>query len=164
VANTRASYYDDHHHTTSRSAWGENIQTKANIRSNINKSKYRCPGCAARTCSLPCYKRHQQWAQCSGQRDPTKFVKKSQLVTPAGIDHDFNFLTGIERDIEKAEQGLAEKTVVDSSTSHSWSQHKSSQKGQVNYQQLEAAGVKVIRAPKGLSRQKENKSHRSSTK
>ncbi|KAH6417252.1 hypothetical protein HBI14_106590 [Parastagonospora nodorum] len=131
---------------------------------NINKSKYRCPGCAARTCSLPCYKRHQQWAQCSGQRDPTKFVKKSQLVTPAGIDHDFNFLTGIERDIEKAEQSLAEKTVVDSSTSHSWSQHKSSQKGQVNYQQLEAAGVKVIRAPKGLSRQKENKSHRSSTK
>ncbi|EAT85773.2 hypothetical protein SNOG_07122 [Parastagonospora nodorum SN15] len=87
-------------------------------------------------------------AQCSGQRDPTKFVKKSQLVTPAGIDHDFNFLTGIERDIEKAEQSLAEKTVVDSSTSHSWSQHKSSQKGQVNYQQLEAAGVKVIRAPK----------------
>ncbi|KAH7414373.1 hypothetical protein DE146DRAFT_33441 [Phaeosphaeria sp. MPI-PUGE-AT-0046c] len=131
---------------------------------NTNASKYRCPGCSARTCSLPCYKRHQQWAQCSGQRDPTKFVKKSQLVTPAGIDHDFNFLTGIERDIEKADKGLAENSHGSASTSRSWSQSQASQKGQTNYQHLEAAGVQVIRAPKGLSRQKENKSHRSSTK
>jgi hypothetical protein len=139
-------------------------QRQANISSNINKSKYRCPGCSARTCSLSCYKRHQQWAQCSGQRDPTKFVKKSQLVTPAGIDHDFNFLTGIERNIEKAEKGLTDNHVGDLSTPRSWSQQQSSQKGQTNYQQLESAGVRIIRAPKGLSRQKENKSHRSSTK
>jgi hypothetical protein len=131
--------------------------------SNTNKYKYRCPGCSARTCSLPCYKRHQQWAQCSGQRDPTKFVKKSQLVTPAGIDHDFNFLTGIERDIEKAERELTESNNGNSVAPRSWSQSQS-HKGQTNYQQLEASGVKVIRAPKGLSRQKENKSHRSSTK
>ncbi|KAH8727509.1 hypothetical protein GQ44DRAFT_703351 [Phaeosphaeriaceae sp. PMI808] len=126
---------------------------------NTNKFKYRCPGCTARTCSLPCYKRHQQWAQCSGQRDPTKFVKKSQLVTPSGIDHDFNFLAGIERDIEKAEKGLE----TTHTTRSSWSQSQSL-KGQTNYRQLEAAGVKVIQAPKGLNRQKENKSHRSKTK
>ncbi|KAF2030132.1 hypothetical protein EK21DRAFT_112241 [Setomelanomma holmii] len=128
---------------------------------NTNVSKYRCPGCAARTCSLPCYKRHQQWAQCSGKRDPTKFVKKSQLVTPAGIDHDYNFITGIERDIDKAEQGL-KASGEGHTTSLPWSHQ--SQKGQTNYQHLEAAGVKVIRAPKGLSRQKENKSHRSNKK
>jgi hypothetical protein len=84
-------------------------------------------------------------------------------VTPAGIDHDFNFLTGIERDIEKAEKGLKENNDTNIATTRSWS-HSQSQKGQTNYQQLEAAGVRVIRAPKGLSRQKENKSHRSSTK
>jgi hypothetical protein len=135
-------------------------------RSNTNVSKYRCPGCSARTCSLPCYKRHQQWAQCSGQRDPTKFVKKSQLVTPAGIDHDFNFLTGIERDIEKAEKGLGDGGSGSGTvgTTRSWSQSQASQKGQINYQHLEFAGVKVIRAPKGLSRQRENTSHRSHTK
>jgi hypothetical protein len=87
-------------------------------------------------------------------------VKKSQLVTPAGIDHDFNFLTGIERDIEKAEQGLTKNKDGSTATPRSWSSHK----GQTHYQHLEAAGVQVIRAPKGLSRQKENKSHRSNNK
>jgi hypothetical protein len=140
----------------------DNDKPRLTYASNTNRYKYRCPGCSARTCSLPCYKRHQQWAQCSGQRDPTKFVKKSQLVTPAGIDHDFNFLTGIERDIEKAEKGLNEGQDVGIEGSRSWSQSQSQK--QTNYQHLEAAGVKVIRAPKGLSRQKENKSHRSNTK
>ncbi|KAF1911855.1 hypothetical protein BDU57DRAFT_523909 [Ampelomyces quisqualis] len=131
---------------------------------NTTASKYCCPGCSARTCSLPCYKRHQQWAQCSGRRDPTKFVKKSQLVTPAGIDHDFNFLTGIERDIEKAEKGLQEGGDRTSTSAQSWSQAQSTRKGQTNYEHLESASVKVIRAPRGLSRQKENKSHRSNNK
>ncbi|KAI8936576.1 hypothetical protein NX059_006976 [Plenodomus lindquistii] len=125
---------------------------------NINKSKYCCPGCAARTCSLPCYKRHQQWAQCSGKRDPTKFVKKSQLVTPAGIDHDFNFLSGIERDLEKAERAVS-ATTDDPSESSAKLHH-----GKINYHRLEAAGVRVIRAPQGLSRQRENKSHISKNK
>ncbi|KAH9870666.1 hypothetical protein IAQ61_006144 [Plenodomus lingam] len=125
---------------------------------NVNKSKYCCPGCAARTCSLPCYKRHQQWAQCSGKRDPTKFVKKSQLVTPAGIDHDFNFLSGIERNLEKAERAASAAT--DAPSDGSAKAHH----GKINYHRLEAAGVRVIRAPQGLSRQRENKSHISKTK
>ncbi|KAH7397091.1 hypothetical protein BKA66DRAFT_566229 [Pyrenochaeta sp. MPI-SDFR-AT-0127] len=129
---------------------------------NSNPSKYRCPGCAARTCSLPCYKRHQAWAQCSGQRDPTKFVKKSQLVTPAGIDHDFNFLAGIERNLEKAERVVGATDVGASSDAQPKSR---SQQAGIQYNRLEqAARVKIIRAPKGLSRQKENKSHPSSTK
>lgn len=81
-------------------------------------------------------------------------------MTPAGVDHDFNFLTGIERDIQKAEKGLTENDDRASTKPRGFSNHK----GQVNYHQLEAAGVKVIRAPKGMSRQKENKSHRSNTK
>lgn len=130
--------------------------------SNTNQFKYRCPGCSARTCSLPCYKRHQQWAQCSGQRDPTKFVKKSQLATPAGIDHDFNFLTGIERGIEKAEK-TASAAAADSS-SETQPKTRSQLAGNL-YGRLEAtAGVTIIKAPKGLSRQKENNSHPSSTK
>jgi len=83
-------------------------------------------------------------------------------VTPAGIDHDFNFITGIERGIEKAEKGLQQSNGETSVAPKSWSQQ--SQKDYINYQQLESTGVKVIRAPKGLSRQKENKSHRSNTK
>ncbi|KAF2131579.1 hypothetical protein P153DRAFT_429843 [Dothidotthia symphoricarpi CBS 119687] len=123
---------------------------------NIKTSKYKCPGCSARTCSLPCYKRHQQWAQCSGKRDPTKFVKKSQLATPAGIDHDFNFLTGIERDMAKAE-----KEFNDQDPPRSLDRKHSSRSSQPEMVNLAAAvGVTLIRAPKGLSRQKENKTHR----
>ncbi|KAF2638015.1 HIT finger domain-containing protein [Massarina eburnea CBS 473.64] len=121
---------------------------------NTTKFKYRCPGCAARTCSLPCYKRHQQWAQCNGKRDPTKFVKKSQLETPAGIDHDFNFLTGIERGLEKAARSV-EGT---SSGTASDLRHR-----RPVDQRLAATGVTVIRAPKGLSRQKDNKTSRTNT-
>jgi hypothetical protein len=129
--------------------------------SNTNKHKYRCPGCSARTCSLPCYKRHQQWAQCSGQRDPTKFVKKSELVTPSGIDHDFNFLSGIERNLEKAEKKVASATAADPPTE---AQSKRERAG-VSYRKIEeAAGVTIIQAPQGLSRQKENKSHVSAQK
>jgi len=84
-------------------------------------------------------------------------MKKSQLVTPAGIDHDFNFLSGIERDMEKAERAISATDVIadgNVATHH----------GKVNYHRLETAGVKVIRAPRGLSRQRENKSHISKTK
>ncbi|KAF2790210.1 hypothetical protein K505DRAFT_83559 [Melanomma pulvis-pyrius CBS 109.77] len=127
---------------------------------NTTKSKYRCPGCAARTCSLPCYKRHQQRALCTGKRDPTKYVKKSQLATPAGIDHDFNFITGIERKLEKAERDVNERGLGAASEVRD-RPRKGQLKGQLSDRDFEAAGVKVIRAPKGLSRQRDNKTHRS---
>ncbi|KAJ4985724.1 HIT zinc finger [Stagonosporopsis vannaccii] len=123
---------------------------------NINESKYKCPGCSARTCSLPCVKRHKQWAQCSGKRDPTKYVKKSELATPAGIDHDYNFLSGIERNLEKSEKSVAEKGLDVGLNARP----KGEQAQGLDYH-LAAAGVKVIRAPKGMSRSKENKTYRS---
>ncbi|KAF1956217.1 hypothetical protein CC80DRAFT_492482 [Byssothecium circinans] len=124
---------------------------------NTAKFKYRCPGCAARTCSLPCYKRHQQWAQCNGKRDPAKFVKKSRLETPAGIDHDFNFLTTIERGLEKAARSV-ESTSIGTASDIRQNPHTGSRR--VADQHLAATGVTIIRAPKGLSRQKNNKTSR----
>ncbi|EUC50141.1 hypothetical protein COCMIDRAFT_82586 [Bipolaris oryzae ATCC 44560] len=127
---------------------------------NTTQFKYRCPGCSARTCSLPCYKKHQQWAQCSGKRDPTKFVKKSELLTPTGIDHDFNFLSRIERNLDKADKVAAHASAAAPSEALS-----NRQRAGVPYAKLEAAAaVNIIRAPQGLSRQRENKSHMSATK
>ena len=37
-------------------------------------SKYTCPGCARRTCSLPCSKRHKAESGCTGKRDRLKYV------------------------------------------------------------------------------------------
>ncbi|KAF2120693.1 hypothetical protein BDV96DRAFT_272286 [Lophiotrema nucula] len=123
---------------------------------NNARSKYRCPGCSARTCSLPCYKRHQTWAQCTGKRDPAKFVKRSQLATPAGIDHDFNFLTSIERGVEKAERYVDEKELDGTPEVR-----RGPRKLEVLRKQYADAGVEVVHAPKGLSRHRENKTRRS---
>ncbi|KAK5632599.1 hypothetical protein RRF57_008313 [Xylaria bambusicola] len=72
----------------------------------IQPPKYKCPRCSARTCSLSCVKKHKTWSSCSGERDPTTFVPLNKLKTDAGIDHDYNFLTSIERSVERAERIL----------------------------------------------------------
>ncbi|KAG0130272.1 hypothetical protein HOY82DRAFT_520550 [Tuber indicum] len=60
--------------------------------------KYRCPACATRTCSVACVKKHKLYAQCSGQIDAAAFVKRSALLSsPATLNRDFGFLTGVER-------------------------------------------------------------------
>src|ERR1700759_5734406 len=64
--------------------------------------KYRCPRCGARTCSAACIKVHKERAMCSGERDRAKYLKKSEIATPEVFDHDFNFISGIERSLENA--------------------------------------------------------------
>ncbi|KAI0970875.1 hypothetical protein F4678DRAFT_106374 [Xylaria arbuscula] len=75
---------------------------------HIQQPRYKCPRCSARTCSLTCVKKHKTWSSCNGERDPTVFVSLNKLKTDAGIDHDYNFLTSIERSVERAERILRE--------------------------------------------------------
>lgn len=89
-------------------------------------------------------------------------MKKSQLATPAGIDHDFNFLTGIERNLERAEEeasrrGLDKEGAGEATGNVYFTKQK---KGELHPKVLEGAGITLIKAPKGLSRQRENNSHR----
>ncbi|KAI0432320.1 hypothetical protein F5Y09DRAFT_302233 [Xylaria sp. FL1042] len=72
----------------------------------IQPPRYKCPRCSARTCSLPCVKKHKTWSSCNGERDPTVYVPLDKLKTDSGIDHDYNFLTSIERSVERAERIL----------------------------------------------------------
>ncbi|KAI1020753.1 hypothetical protein LB504_012064 [Fusarium proliferatum] len=76
---------------------------------HISTPKYKCPRCGARTCSLACIKKHKAWSECSGERDATAYMAPSKLRTPAGVDHDYNFLHGIERSVERAEKLLVEE-------------------------------------------------------
>ncbi|UKZ80768.1 hypothetical protein TrVFT333_008533 [Trichoderma virens FT-333] len=75
---------------------------------HICAPKYKCPRCNIATCSLKCITTHKAWSQCSGERDQTAYVTKSKLATAAGIDHDYNFLHGIEMASERAERVLVE--------------------------------------------------------
>jgi hypothetical protein len=75
----------------------------------ISNPKYTCPKCTTRTCSLPCSRRHKLWSSCSGIRDPTTFKPRSELLTPSGVDHDYNFLHSIETKIERSEKVIVEE-------------------------------------------------------
>ncbi|KAH8601111.1 hypothetical protein B0O99DRAFT_607992 [Bisporella sp. PMI_857] len=130
---------------------------------NIHPAKYTCPRCYFPTCSLPCARRHKTRAQCSGERDQTAFVPWNQLATPAGIDHDYNFLHSIEHRVERSEKliveekGLVDKEELRLARAGEQAPRKGPQKSEVSIaRSLEASRTKVHRAPKGMMRNLEN--------
>ncbi|KAE8160979.1 hypothetical protein BDV40DRAFT_313444 [Aspergillus tamarii] len=155
----------------------------------IQPPKYRCPRCSTRTCSLPCSRRHKLWSQCSGVRDPAAYMKKNELATESAFDRDFNFITGIERTLERAERDAENRGIsVQSGTSGrgvdlavvgldgdeesggggNETGRKRKRvgggsggfvKGEFGFLRgAEEAGVTVLRAPRGMSRNKANAS------
>ncbi|KAB8276195.1 hypothetical protein BDV30DRAFT_246879 [Aspergillus minisclerotigenes] len=156
---------------------------------HIQPPKYRCPRCSTRTCSLPCSRRHKLWSQCSGVRDPAAYMKKNELATESAFDRDFNFITGIERTLERAERDAENRGIsVQPGTSgrgvdlavvgldgDEESAGVGSEKGRKRrrveggsggfvkgefgfLRGAEEAGVTVLRAPRGMSRNKANAS------
>lgn len=130
----------------------------------MNVPKYRCPGCSSRTCSLSCSKRHKLWSQCSGVRDPAAYLKKKELTTPAAFDKDFNFITGIERSLERADRDAEHRGLCldlpDGNSHGNRKRRNELAKGEIPLQKgIEKSGVKVIKAPKGMTRSKQNQSH-----
>ncbi len=127
--------------------------------SHVNPPKYRCPRCALRTCSLACSQRHKRRAQCSGVRDPAAYVKRSELATPAGIDRDFNFLVGVERHLDRAEQDIVHRKLppLDHGSRTSGAKHGRPKGDGPLASSIRRARVTVEQAPKGLQRQRENR-------
>ena len=125
--------------------------------SHINPPKYLCPRCSTRTCSLPCIKRHKLWAQCNGVRDPAAYVKRNELATPSGIDRDYNFITGIERKIDGAERDTEERGIILVRQPEIRKRQHNQVKGEVQMKDaLARCGVIIDRAPKGMTRSKQN--------
>ncbi|EEH41953.2 hypothetical protein PAAG_03874 [Paracoccidioides lutzii Pb01] len=130
-----------------------------------NPPKYKCPRCATPTCSLPCSKRHKLWSQCSGVRDPAAYLKRRELATPAAFDKDFNFISGIERYVERAERDAENRGIElvredGDNNQRCKKRTEPVKKGEVALLRgVENAGVKVVRAPKGMSRGKQNMSY-----
>ncbi|KAJ5165872.1 hypothetical protein N7492_006168 [Penicillium capsulatum] len=143
---------------------------------HVNVPKYRCPRCSTRTCSLPCTRRHKLWSQCSGVRDPAAYLRRSELATESAFDRDFNFITGIERALERGERDAENRGIdlargrtmendeAEDSTDPAVGQKRKHPgqglvKGEAGFLRgAEAGGVKVIRAPKGMTRNKQNAS------
>ncbi|KAJ5654200.1 hypothetical protein N7490_001203, partial [Penicillium lividum] len=143
---------------------------------HVNAPKYRCPRCSTRTCSLPCTRRHKLWSQCSGIRDPAAYLKRSELATESAFDRDFNFITGVERSLERADREVENRGIDlargqlptggdgdDAQETGPGRKRKIPQQGLVKgeagfLRRAEAGAVTVIRAPRGMSRNKLNNS------
>ncbi|EXJ94039.1 hypothetical protein A1O1_02432 [Capronia coronata CBS 617.96] len=123
---------------------------------HTNPIKYTCPRCGIHTCSLPCVKRHKTWAQCSGVRNPAAYRKRADLATPASIDQDFNFITSVERSLQHADDIAQDKGIDLTPSGVARGGHESKRKFET---EIEERGIHLVRAPKGLYRNKQNKSH-----
>lgn len=134
------------------------------IKSYTEKPKYRCPRCKTQTCSLPCYKRHQQRASCNGQRDPAAYLKRSEWATPSGIDRDYNYLKSVERHVDRTGQDVRERGITSNHAGRGGERGTAGNKkvskawvpGSALQKYLSDNDVRVEKAPTGMSRQKAN--------
>ena len=92
-------------------------------------------------------------------------MKIKDLATAKGIDHDYNYLTSIEREFDRAEKEARSRGIVleDAAVGHSDTRDWKSRglngpvKGEVAMKAaLEQCKVIIARAPKGMARNKQN--------
>ena len=123
---------------------------------HTNSPKYTCPRCAIQTCSLACVKKHKSWSHCSGVRDPAAYRKRHQLATASSVDQDFNFISKLERSLQWADNNAADRGIDLRTTRDLDVLAKGYARARAEIQRSEAF---VIKAPKGMSRNKQNKTH-----
>ncbi len=81
-------------------------------------------------------------------------MKRSDLATPKGIDHDYNYLTSIEREFDRAEKDALSRGLV---LEEDGRRKKQPVKGETQFNAaIERCGVLVEKAPKGMTRSKQN--------
>lgn len=117
--------------------------------------KYTCPRDAVRTCSLACSQSHKRRAACTGIRDPAAYISKSSLQTSSGIDRDYNFLSGLERNIDRADKETSERGVALDGKGKAVFQKRWHDNGALG-KYLRDNGIVVHKAPIGMARQKAN--------
>ncbi|CAI9103202.1 OLC1v1001648C1 [Oldenlandia corymbosa var. corymbosa] len=67
----------------------------------INPSKYKCPGCLIRSCSLPCVKAHKERTSCTGKKQYKEVVPISQFDDNLLLS-DYNMLEDVKRVADSA--------------------------------------------------------------
>ncbi|KAL4039065.1 hypothetical protein IC575_002708 [Cucumis melo] len=68
-----------------------------------NPSKYKCPACSIRSCSLNCVNAHKRRSGCTGKRKQTQFVPLSQFNDSILLS-DYNLLEEVKRMAESAQR------------------------------------------------------------
>jgi hypothetical protein len=102
-------------------------------------------------------------------RDPTVFKPRSELATPSGIDHDYNFLHSIEHRIERSEKLIVEERSLVGEDELKLARAGEEDRARIRRKQgpqhageepiqksLQSMVTSVHRAPKGMRRNLEN--------
>lgn len=108
-------------------------------------SKYTCPCCVMRTCSLDCVLTHKQRTGCSGERDKTSFVPRTELNN-IHLLNDYRLLEEVARVTDNAQR--------DDKARKNWPGIR------VNKlcHHAQKAGVRWYSMEKGMKRHNENRS------
>ena len=81
-------------------------------------------------------------------------MKRAELATPKGIDHDYNYLTSIERELDNAEKNAASRGLI---LEEERRRGNNLVKGEKQFNAaIERCRVVVASAPKGMTRSKQN--------
>jgi len=108
-------------------------------------SKYTCPCCSMRTCSLDCVLDHKQKTGCSGQRDKASFVPRTELNN-IHLLNDYRLLEEAAR--------IADNARRDKKSNKPWVEHWV---GQFR-RHVHKAGITWHCMEWGMKRHKENRS------
>lgn len=88
-------------------------------------------------------------------RNPAEYRKRAELATPSSIDKDFNFITRVERSITKADSNVLDRGI---NLVPARSVNNVDKRSKIDAE-IDARSITVIKAPKGLSRAKLNKTN-----
>jgi hypothetical protein len=106
--------------------------------------KYTCPGCGRKTCSLACVKEHKVRFSCTGKRDRTAFVKRTDLSYDT-LKSDYKFLEEINRieDVSKRTQPPAARRQLPKPLKNL-------------VEQARSRGVSLVLVSPGMTRRRQN--------
>ena len=118
-------------------------------------SKYKCPKCGSRSCSLSCVKAHKEETGCDGKRDKTKFLPLTAMKD-MDVVSDFRLLEEVTRGLDKCRRDtLKRSTRQGTQVTKAPRLHKHLARLQ---QQARGRGVRLRLLPPHFARRKANTS------
>ena len=115
-------------------------------------SKYTCPGCAARSCSLVCVRAHKEASGCSGQRATSTYRAMSNFDEQTLL-RDYQFLENGTRTLDSADRRLQK-----AAPNEPQAQSTQSPARRELLREARRRGVLLELLPQGMQRQRENTS------
>lgn len=119
---------------------------------NLNQSKYTCPKCYLKTCSLECCKKHKEMYNCTGEKDPVVYIDLADMNYDV-LMSDYNYL----RDVERRTDSVKRKFNDNSSSKRS--KTDISKNKNLLIKQLKKYDITYEFLPEVFSRSKQNRSY-----